>query len=377
MTGRSLSEKHPAGEAAILEEIRRGAASQVYLIHGAEEFLVGEAARRIVKELTGKESKEAGLVRCEEDTIDWKALIARLRTGSLFERRLVFLVPGAGIFEEAVSIPLQQVVETGFGTANILVITAQEVDRRRSVYRAIRKAGRVLDFSPGRSEQQQLVNRILRERLGESGKEAAREVIDRLKLRVGTNLRRLASEIEKLILFVGDRRDIRIADVDALVGVSREEQIFHLTGALGSGDYSAAAVSLRHLLAQGEPYMRILGSLRRQFEKILGVRSFLEGDSGSAWRRSMSYPDFERRFLPAWKEKQDRGEIPAGDRHPFALYKTVQQADRFNSIGVESILRRLLVVNRAIVKGAGSPPLLIEDLLYQVCAVQSDRRSSL
>jgi DNA polymerase III delta subunit len=396
--------------AAVLAEIRAGEAKPVYLIHGTEEYLVEATAEKIVRALAGTGPDAAEVIRPAGDTVDWGGLIGRLRTPSLFEPKLVFLLPRtdilapgkgdpgtagppasdaatAGENDDAGSPPrpappgddtalLRDAIESGFGTAHVLVLTAAEVDRRRSLFKAIRKAGRVLEFSPQRWQQEKAAGRLVQERLRRAGKNAGRDALARLQWRVGASLRRLAGELDKLILYTGDRPEITAADVDAVVGVSREEQIFDLTAALGAGDYPAAAYSLRQLLQQGEPYMMILGFLRRQFERIVAARDILDGDLGRRWNRSMGFPEFQRKFLPELNRKQEAGEIAAFEGHPYALYKTLQQADPFTAAGAERILREMLEVHRGIVSGSGSPPMLLEDLLDRICRIQTGRRTA-
>ncbi|MFH1747317.1 MAG: DNA polymerase III subunit delta [Planctomycetota bacterium] len=55
----------------------------------------------------------------------------------------------------------------------------------------------------------------------------------------------LASEVEKLSLYIGQRATITLEDVDALVGLSREEKIFAAVDAAGAGD-ARRALSLWH-----------------------------------------------------------------------------------------------------------------------------------
>jgi DNA polymerase III delta subunit len=396
----------PTDPAAVLEEIRAGRPKPVYLIHGTEEFLVEACANRIVNALAGTGQEAAEVIRSTEDSVDWGALLARLRTPSLFEPKLVFLIPWAEILaakkksstasrsktpgtdpgqrqpeEKAEAAPadedseaLREILENGFGTQHVLVLTAVEVDRRRVLYKTIRRVGQVLDFSPRPWEQQQAARRFIQDRLRGAGKTAVGDALQLLDLRVGFNLRRLAGEIDKLLLFIGEKKEITADDVDAVIGTSREEQIFDLTEKLGQGEFPEAAVSLRQLLQQGEPYMMILGFLRRQFERIVTARGILDGDLGGRWKPAMGYPEFQRTFLPELKSKQEAGEFPATEGHPYALYMSLKQAGPFKAAAGEQILREMHRVHRGIVSGAGHPPLLLEDLLHRVCRIQAGRR---
>ncbi len=441
----------------LVEEIRRGNPSPVYLFHGSEEFLVHQAARQMVDALAGKGEAAAELVRLEEEPIDWPAVVLRLRTGSLFSGRVVYIATHVGIFSsrkgptsrlkailarwsnearenresiaadflkflgrlrlgideifpedggtsgdrrleeetgeelkgrdreileaigthcrelglrppkrQAEMAELREALEEGFGTGNVLILTAAEVDRRKALFKVVRKVGKVLDFSPDRRRLQSAALRVVQDCFRLNKKRAAAEVVSRLVLRVGLDLRRLASEAEKLVFHAGDRTEITLEDCDSLIRRSREEQIFDLTDALGSGDTARAILSLRRLLQQGEYFLRILGTLRKQFERILVARDLLDGDLGDIWDDSMQYNRFEARFYPALQQTKESGEIQLENVHPYALFKTLQQANRFQSAHVQRFLRGLLRVNRSAFTGSVDPALLIESLIHRM-----------
>jgi DNA polymerase-3 subunit delta len=73
---------------------------------------------------------------------------------------------------------------------------------------------------------------------------AAQALVDHL----GTDLRTLSSELEKLLAYVGDSQTITAKDVEATVGVSPTFNIFELQKAIGSGNKGRAAeIALRML----------------------------------------------------------------------------------------------------------------------------------
>lgn len=57
---------------------------------------------------------------------------------------------------------------------------------------------------------------------------------------VGNELGLLDAELEKLALFVGDRKRVVVADVEALVGQHREEKVWDILSAVAAGDQARA-----------------------------------------------------------------------------------------------------------------------------------------
>ncbi|SRR5579883_486795 len=112
----------------------------------------------------------------------------------------------------------------------------------------------------------------LRERASHLGKNLSAEAARLMTAYLGTALRTHANELEKLISFTAGKsgagaNNITPNDVEQVVGVSRENNVFELTKAIGSGNkVSAVSIALK-LLGQGKD--------QRQFLFIMVAR-FLE-----------------------------------------------------------------------------------------------------
>lgn len=67
---------------------------------------------------------------------------------------------------------------------------------------------------------------------------------------IGTNLRDLANEIDKLVALVGNRGEILREDVLEVSGMMREHNVFELQKALVEADYTKAVLITEHILRQ-------------------------------------------------------------------------------------------------------------------------------
>ncbi len=83
---------------------------------------------------------------------------------------------------------------------------------------------------------------------------------------------RLASEIEKLSLFVGDQRAVTLEDLRTLVPNAAQTTIFALVNSLGKGDRGGALRSLDILLREGEYLPLALTFLSTQFRLALAAK---------------------------------------------------------------------------------------------------------
>ncbi|MFI5202719.1 MAG: DNA polymerase III subunit delta [Candidatus Kapaibacterium sp.] len=88
---------------------------------------------------------------------------------------------------------------------------------------------------------------------------------------LGTSLRSLANELEKLIIYAGDRKDISSKDVEQVVGASRENNVFELTKAIGAGNKPLAAEITLRMLDQDKDQRQFLFVMLNRFIEQLTI----------------------------------------------------------------------------------------------------------
>ncbi len=89
---------------------------------------------------------------------------------------------------------------------------------------------------------------------------------------VAGDANRLAAEMEKLALFVGEGKNITMEDLRALVPNAGQSTIFALVNALGKGDRAGALKSLGILVREGEYLPLALTFLNTQFRLALAAK---------------------------------------------------------------------------------------------------------
>ncbi len=114
--------------------------------------------------------------------------------------------------------------------------------------------------------------------------DAARELADAL----GADMMLIASELEKLVLYVGAKRHITLGDVETMVLAAKQRSLYELTDAISAKD-RARAISLLHGLlnasdggedsAIGHLYM-----LARTFRQMLVILEKNVRDSRAIWQ---------------------------------------------------------------------------------------------
>ncbi len=123
---------------------------------------------------------------------------------------------------------------------------------------------------------------------------------------VAGDANRLASEIEKLALFVGGERSVTIEDLQILVPNAAQTTIFALVNALGKGDRAGALRSLDILVREGEYLPLALTFLSTQFRLALAAKEAKVNSSQQA------QAFFSKLGVRIWRERAEQVIVTAG-----------------------------------------------------------------
>jgi DNA polymerase-3 subunit delta len=158
------------------------------------------------------------------------------------------------------------------------------------------------------------------------------EATSMLAALVGNDLRLLDQELEKLLLYAGQRQ-ITTNDVRALVSRARQESIFDLVDCVGQRQTDRALQLLHLMLEDGAVPLYLLAMLARQIRILIQVKEL--GAQG------LTQPEMARRLK----------------LHPFVVEKGVVQARNFIMAQLEAAHQHVLETDWAIKTGE------VEDLV--------------
>jgi len=110
------------------------------------------------------------------------------------------------------------------------------------------------------------------ERAAASGKQISESAAGRLVVAVGSDLRRLSTEVEKLAVAVAERREIEGTDVDRLTAWTRDFENYELTDALEEGDLTRSLRVVETVLQEDKKPELLLNQLVRFFRNLLWAK---------------------------------------------------------------------------------------------------------
>lgn len=176
--------------------------------------------------------------------------------------------------------------------------------------------------------------------------DAARELIDAL----GADMMLVSRELEKLILYVGEKKQITLGDVETMVLAAKQRSLYELTDAISAKDKARALGVLDALLSTGDGDDAAIGHLymlSRTFRQMLVILEKNVRDSRAIWQA-------------LWQGFR----LP-----PFAAEDIIRQARRYKSR--RELTRALRLIARADVQLRSNPPskrMVLEQLVIHLAS---------
>jgi DNA polymerase-3 subunit delta len=346
-------------------EVERRKLRPAYVFVGDEAFFRKRCRDAILQHLVPAELRDFSLYELDLGETPLMEILGRARTPSLMAPFQVFFIRGVkalygrGSHEEEFA-----AIEEYVGHPNpdaLLIFQADHISipadiRRmemqdRDRYERLRETlGRFCGIVElARVEEGEAVRWITEAAKSEGVHmelDAARELVDAM----GGDMMLLANELEKLILFVGEKKHITLADVETLVLAAKQRSLYDLTDAISARNCSRALQVLDAILASGEGEETAIGHLymlAKTYRQMLVIFEKRVRDQRALWQ-------------VLWQGFR----IP-----PFAAEDVLRQARRFKSR--RELTRGLQLIARADLELRSNPPskrLILERLVLDLAS---------
>jgi DNA polymerase-3 subunit delta len=248
----------------------QGKIASLYLIAGQEHFLAEEAVRAISEAVTSRSGDcERGLHH--GDNVDLATVLDTLRTPGLFSPTRLVIVSPADRFVEKYQKGLGAYAAAPASNSHLLLVV-DKIDARKKLAKDTQTAGGVIacnrlyerDFVPWITARAKAMGRRV-------NSAAASLLLEFL----GTDLALLASELEKLAVYIGDRKKITAKDVENVSLRDRGRETYELTDAIGRRQPARALTVLEGLLERGSKETGILFGVARHMRRLWTVKELV------------------------------------------------------------------------------------------------------
>lgn len=283
------------------------AQQQLHLLIGNEVFLRRRRLEQLVKEHLPEGFSDFNYVRIDAKETSLVDILSGWEERSFGGGHRVIHVENAGQLKvktgDKIAEAFLKRAEKGTPHAT-MILESESVDRRKAFFKKLAKLAVIEEFKPLRDYQ---VPAFIVQYAKERGYVVDPEAADFLSMFASSELMVISSEMDKLMLFVGeDRTRISLEDVRDLLMPSRNYTLFDLQDALAAGNRDMAFRSLDGLLEEGTaPIMlwRFLGNLMERTWRIRMARNRedLKRISNSSFYLD-KLRDFSGRFKPGGLE---------------------------------------------------------------------------
>jgi DNA polymerase-3 subunit delta len=250
---------------ALQGALKRGEIAPLYLLHGAEEYLRENASRAI----TETALRDAPLREFNETTYSLastdvqQAIAAAEQLPMMSSRRVVRIKDFARLREadeDAVLRYIARPVES-----SVVIFVADELDKRRKLSKALMETCASIEFALLTDAE---LTKWTEDHLKRLKVNADDRTVHQIVALVGSSVRKLSTELEKLATAVLDTGFITMEMVDTLVGHSRELSNFELTDHLIARNRKRALQTLERLLDDGAEPVMLIGLLASNYHRL-------------------------------------------------------------------------------------------------------------
>ena len=363
----------------------KAASANIYAVLGSDEAEVKRVAAELASNLTPPSAGDFGLevIDGAADNVDQaearvRSAIEALQTLPLFgSTKVVWLknVNFLGDDQKARSAAVQsaleelsELVDSGFGPGVTLLISATDLDKRRSFYKTLLKRAEVQVFDrldSGRSGWEEEALEMVQQRTKKRKLQFDDGALDLFVLLTGGETRQIDNELEKIDTFLGKDRAVNAELVRELVPLSRAGVIFELGNALAARDLQLSLKLVRRLLDQGESAIGILlVAIVPTIRNLLLAKDLME-----RYRLPRPYSPFQ--FISAINRlpTEATDHLPRkkdGSVNAYALGIAAQQAGRFETIHLMQAMQACLEANVQLVTTQLDHELILTEVVVKL-----------
>lgn len=366
---------------------KTSASAAFHVFMGSDEARVKEAALMTVRQLTPKDAGDFSndIIDGTADNADHAGTICSnvcmaLQTLPFFGGTKVVWLKNANFLGDTQTGRAQaavegferilNVVEGGLGNDVRFVINTTGIDKRRSAFKRVSKLANIEIFDkPDTSKAgwEGPVISMASKRAKELGITFETGAIELLVQMAGDDTRQLENELEKIDLYLGDRRRAGLKTVQGLVSMSRAGVLWDLGNAIGKRDLPRALELLGTLMYQGQNAIGLLlAAIVPRVRSLLLVK-----DIGSRYKlNKFNYQGFctSLEGLPSSATSHLPRKKDGTGFNAYPMFLALPETGNFTLDELHAAFKACLDANVKLVTSSLDPKLVLERLLIGILA---------
>jgi DNA polymerase III subunit delta len=318
------------------KEIRNNRIQPIYLLFGEENYLINELVDLIIEKTLDENLRQLNVEKFSGNDTDSETITTAALSIPMLAEKKVVIVKNYDKINDSKSL---QFYLQNPSQSTVLILISESIDKRKNVFAKISQNGILVQSQ--KLKKNEIIDWIDR-KTSKLGKKIAPEASDLLVDLKGDSLQEIYSEIDKLVTFTSERKAITRDDVLAVIGSSREFNIFELINSVGQNNKVKTIQILENLLNQNIEPIFIISMLSRHFILL--------------WKTTQLK-----------KQGKNPNEIAVAIQvNPYFVKDYISQSEKFSLARIEKCLK-LILESDLILKSASLPKrIVIENLICQL-----------
>lgn len=260
-------------------------ANNIMAIYGEVPELVEKKSNEIVESYLNEKKDDFNYVKYNLYDTSFNQIIEEALTMPFISEKKAIVVKNAFIFTgEKVSKDIQpnneQVNEflEKYDGENFIIfeVYQNKLDERKKITKTLKKTSKLAKVEQ-MSEQE--IKKWIKNKLHENFKDIKQDALDLFIELTGINFNIVSQEIEKIILFLGERPTINKKDVEEIINRSLEQNVFLLTEYIQKGEKYKAIQLIKDLIVMKEEPIKLLALITSNYRlyyqcKILSRKGY-------------------------------------------------------------------------------------------------------
>jgi len=324
----------------LISGLRQGKILPLYLLYGEEEFLIQEVLDLIVNRVVDPGSRDFNFnaFYCKDTSAS--EIVNLCQALPLMSEKRLVIARDIDAFKAADLEELVPYLNDPSPSTCLVMVSNQGRFEKKSVVSAVEAHGAVARFFP-------LLDREILSWIEgwarAHGLSIQRDATQYLWQTIGNDLQKIGNELEKVEIYIKEKKTITFDDVKTVVGDFREYTSFDLAAALGSKNKEKAFLILTRLVQEGEAPVGLLGSIAWNFRRLMRAKAMEASGVG--------YEEIKKKLGVIF--------------HQSALFQ--EQMRRFSLDELREAFSVMLLTDKALKSSGLSGKLVLERMILKLC----------
>ncbi len=252
----------------IVNNIRKGIFKPIYFLYGEEPYFIDKVSDFIANNVLTEEEKGFNQMVLYGKDVSIEDIVGNAKRYPMMAERQVVIVKEAQHLSRTIENLISYAKNPQTTTVLVICYKYKKLDKRKPLYKSIKKDGVVLESNPLRDYQ-------IPAWIQKAGKNAGFSIPQKSSMllaeHLGTDLGRIVSELNKLKLLLPAGTEVTPAHIEEHIGISKDYNNFELKKAIGERNVLKATKIITYFAQnpKDNPFVLTITLLNMFFTQLL------------------------------------------------------------------------------------------------------------